>query len=112
MGGEANVIRIILIVRDVHILGNQWLFNRGIYPLSTIDRNLVGREELRRSRHAGLLGEKGEQAVADLELLDHGTEAAMIVSNQNNSGKMKSREELTHSSESCPTSSSSTSRCP
>ena len=47
------------------------------YPLSTIDGNLVGREELRRSRRAGLLGEQGKQAVADLELFNHGAEAGI-----------------------------------
>jgi hypothetical protein len=37
----------------------------------------VGREELRRSRRAGLLGEQGKQAVADLELFNHGAEAGI-----------------------------------
>ena len=35
----------------------------------------MGREELRSSRRAILLGKQGQQAVADLELFDHGAEA-------------------------------------
>jgi hypothetical protein len=46
-----------------------------ILLLSTINGNLVGREELRSSRCTILLGEQGQQAVADLELFDHGAEA-------------------------------------
>lgn len=43
--------------------------------VSSVHRHLVRREELRPGRHAVLLGEESEQAVADLELFNHSTEA-------------------------------------
>jgi hypothetical protein len=71
------VIRIILILREMSVSSEPICRSTAMLLISTINGDLVRREELRSGRRAVLLGEQSQQAVADFELFNHGAEAGM-----------------------------------